>query len=737
MTASKSSSVRFAVRSALLAVCVTTAGGAFAQGAPATGGVEEIVVTAQRRAESIQDVPLSITAQTADDLARSGITDIRDLGNVVPGLSFSTQGPFASPSIRGVQSMIAQAGADSPVAIYIDGVYQPNQLSNVFDLADIEQVEVLRGPQGTLFGRNATGGAITIHTAQPQYVTSGRVSLEYGEFIGSDRDSGDVVAKAYFTAPLIDDKLAFSLSGYYRSVDGFLTNDVTGGQSGEIDSYTVRGKLLYEPTDSMRFLLAVMTSDRDDMYSGATTALNGNGVTSVYPDGVTANQPWHVASGFYQGSSPVYSQQDSVSLKADFDFAGFGTLSSISAYTDNKGRYDVDLDTGTSDECLASFVCLDFAENYPNRTVQQELTFASERYDDFSFIAGAFYYKDDHTFGADIQPVKKPNGKVDRSQPAAVSFAAVTRTRAWALFGEANYDFSDTWHGIAGVRYSSEKKWGEGNFVSRFPTTGDREDSSVTPRISIRHDLSNDTNIYFTYSKGFKSAVLSGIEQSNDVAEPETLNSYEIGMKSSGANYRASAAVYYYDYTDLQAQFWNGTATILANAEGATMAGVEADLTVNLTEAFQVQAGLSWLAEAEYDEFAAVGYSLPMGPTGMVFNIVDATGDRMLKTPEFTANLSASYDADTSVGTFSPSVALFYTTEYWFDVLQRVKQDSYATVNAQVTYVPAGMESLQLSIFGRNLTNEAVFNSTLLGPTADAPIFSPPRQVGVGVSYSF
>jgi iron complex outermembrane receptor protein len=743
MNVSKTASLRCAVRLALIAVGSAQIGIANAQEVIANAeevpetGIEEVVVTAQRRAESIQDVPLSISAQTAEDLNRAGITDIRDLGNVVPGLAFNTQGPFASPTIRGVQSMIAQAGADSPVAIYIDGVYQPNQLSNVFDLSDIEQVEVLRGPQGTLFGRNATGGAITIHTARPDYVTSGRVSLEYGQYTGSDEDAGDMVAKAYFTAPIVDDKLAFSISGYYRSLDGFLTNDVTGGQSGEIDSYTVRAKLLYEPNDSMSFILTGISSDRDDLYSGATTALNGNGVTSVYPDGVVSNQAWHVASDFYKGSSPVYSHQDGIALNADFIFDGAGTLTSITSYTDNDGRYDVDLDTGTSAECLASFVCLDFVEYYPNRTVQQEFSFASEEFGAFSFVAGAFFYKDDHKFAADVQPAKRPNGKPDLSQPAASSFGAVTRTRAWALFGEANYSFSDTWHGIAGLRYSEEKKWGEGNFVPRFPTTGDREDSSWTPRLSIRHDLSDHTNVYFTYSKGFKSAVLSGIEQSNDVAEPETLNSYEIGFKTEGEKYRASGAVYYYDYTDLQAQFWNGTATILANAEGATMAGLEADLTYNVTEAFQFSAGASWLAEAEYDEFAAVGYSLPMSATGMVFNVVDATGERMLKTPEFTANFSASYAADTSAGTFTPSLAVFYTTEYWFDVLRRVKQDDYATLNAQVTYVPAGMDALQLSVFGRNLTNEDYFTSTLLGPTADAPVFSPPRQIGIGATYSF
>jgi iron complex outermembrane receptor protein len=170
----------YAARIAMLTVSILPFGATFADND--AGTIEEIVVTAQRRAEPIQYVPFSVVAQTGADLERAGIVDIRDLGDVVPGLVFITQGPFAQPEIRGVQSTIAQAGADSPIAMYIDGVYQLNQPANVFDLADISQVEVLKGPQGTLFGRNATGGAISIHTIQPSYETKGNVTVDYGYY---------------------------------------------------------------------------------------------------------------------------------------------------------------------------------------------------------------------------------------------------------------------------------------------------------------------------------------------------------------------------------------------------------------------------------------------------------------------------------------------------------------------------------------------------------------------------
>ena len=188
------------------------------------GQIEEILVTAQRRSENIDDVPIAITVADREALRNAGVSDIRDLGSIVAGLTFAGQGGIAVPSIRGMQSRQGQAGNEQPTAIYLDGVYQPNQLVNVLELADVEQVEVLRGPQGTLFGRNNTGGAILVSTKKPQYETEGNLTLDYGYYTGSDQDSGDMTVKGYLTGALIENTLAYSFSGYYRDVEGFLTN---------------------------------------------------------------------------------------------------------------------------------------------------------------------------------------------------------------------------------------------------------------------------------------------------------------------------------------------------------------------------------------------------------------------------------------------------------------------------------------------------------------------------------
>src|SRR6218665_1251336 len=183
----------------------------------------DIVVTAQKRAERLQDVPISLSVQSAERLAEAGVTSTADLSKVVPGLIFAQNEVFSQPAIRGITTNIAVPGAESPVAIYLDGIYISGQTGSFFDLPDVERIEVLKGPQGTLFGRNATGGAIQIITRKPTFETAGSFNVSYGQFTGagSSRSGGEVQAKGFISTPLTS-TLAASLSGYYRTNDGYL-----------------------------------------------------------------------------------------------------------------------------------------------------------------------------------------------------------------------------------------------------------------------------------------------------------------------------------------------------------------------------------------------------------------------------------------------------------------------------------------------------------------------------------
>ena len=229
----------------------------------------EIIVTAQRRAESTTDVPISLTVRNQQQLTQLGIQSIRDLHVGTPGLRIDRNGVSLQPSIRGVTALDGNPGNDANVAIYVDGVYRPNPAANNIDLPDVEQIEVLKGPQGTLFGRNATGGAIRITTARPSYTPGGSATVGYGSF-------NDVTARGTLTGPIVGNSIAASLSGYYEHNDGYLHDLTRGGaHTGGLESYLVRGKILIDPAPGVSVLLSAHYSRRIDG-SLAGQPFNGN-----------------------------------------------------------------------------------------------------------------------------------------------------------------------------------------------------------------------------------------------------------------------------------------------------------------------------------------------------------------------------------------------------------------------------------------------------------------------------
>jgi iron complex outermembrane recepter protein len=706
--------------------------------APDTNNSElgEIVVTAMRREESIKDVPISITALSNQDLANAGISDIRDLGNITPGLVFTSQAGFASPEIRGVQSQIGVAGAEQPTAIYIDGVYQPNPAANIMDIGDVDNIEVLKGPQGTLFGRNATAGAIIIHTVDPTFETKGDFTLSNGVYSGSGaRTSDDVLVKGYVTGPLIGRTLAGALAGSYEYVPGYLTDDINGSRSGEILKYDIRAKLLLEPTDDLKFLLIGSYVNRHDE-TVATQPLRGNTVAAFYPDAVVPTEPYHVASPFRDGAGQLYVTEETVALKADWDFGEHvGVLTSHSSYLDINVTDDTPVAAAQSALCVASFNCVLFNEGFPSTTLQQELNFTSAHYGSVSFVAGALYYHDSARLLTNLNPPLTSQGDV--AGPGPVLDDATVITESYAGFGEATFDATQDLHLIGGIRYSSDKSIGQGNLVARFPTTGPVVNDATTPRASIRYDINPQANVYFTYSQGFKSAVLDSSTQGNDVSKPEKLTSYEVGTKIGTGRLVFSADAFYYDYRDLQVQFFNGEAAILTNAPKATIWGFEGDSNIQLSSSLNLHLTAAALPHAQYDSFpSGVAYALPNSPMGMTQVPVDASGHRMLKTPKLTASASLNYVTRMTSGDIDYSATYSYVTNYFFDLLQRVDTGNYGILNGTIGYSPTG-SGVKVSVFAKNLTGKVYFSSAVVDNESDGVTYAPPREIGVEINYRF
>lgn len=722
-----------------------------------TGELGEILVTAQRRSERLRDVPLSITAQTGDDLAKSGITNLRELGNTVPGLIFTTQGGISAPTIRGIQSTLGQAGADSPTALYVDGVYQPNILANVMDIADIERVEVLKGPQGTLFGRNATAGAIMIHTTEPSFTTKGAISISDGLYFGA-KTSHDVVAKGYVTGPLVDGLLAGGLSGYYEYVPGYFQNDVTGGRTGKIEKYIVRAKLLLTPSDNLSFLLSGLYSNRDDDSGFAVQPLYGLSIAGAqvlsdpnnpssplvpaFPDAIVPKKVWHTASQLKDGVGKLHAKQSAVSFKAEWNAGDeVGTFSSMTAYSDTKADLVVDIHGAYAPSCVATFACIIYEEDYPSKTFQQELNFSSAKWGAFSLVAGAFYYTDKNFIGNNINPPLDSEGNVAGRGP--VYFSSTIKTKAAAGFGELNVDATDNLHLIGGIRYSWEKRTGYGDIVPVFPTTGPLVAKSWTPRFSVRYDVSSSANVYATFSKGFKSGVLDSTGQSNFSVRPEKVTSYEVGVKIGTPTFSLSADAFYYDYTDLQVQFFDGVNSILKNAADAQIYGFEGDLNWRMNDEFGVRLTGAWLPRAKYKDFAGgVAYDFPgqdgvIPATGLQQVVVDASGDRMIKAPKFSGSAALSYDKEIGSGKIDANLTVAYVSNYFFDLLHKVNTKGYATVNGVIGYSPTG-SGMRFTVFGKNMLNKKYFAGTLLGnQVLGDTVYSPPAQFGVGVDFKF
>lgn len=704
----------------------------------------EIIVTAQRRAENQKDVPISIVAQTGADLKAAGISNLRDLGVVAPGLAFTSQGPFAEPNIRGVSTTLSQAGAESPIAIYIDGVYQPNQIGNLFDLPDVAQVEVLKGPQGTLFGRNATGGAIMIHTRDPEYKTTGSLSVDVGSFTGDGVKSAiHVRTSAFVTTPLVEDVLAVSLSGSYEYTPGYLIDVLTGDNTGLIRSWTTRGKVLFEPTDTLHFLVSGYYSKRKDG-SGSVAATTGVSVASQYPDAVLPTRPWQVASEMANSQQIASTTSRGVSLKADLDVGEAGTLSSLTSYSYTNGLILSEVDGAYSPSCVAVFACISpyVVEFGPSKTFQQEVTFTSKDLGPVHFTVGGLYYSDKSALSSWVNP-PLVNGQLVGSAPYGAPYYTNTyvKTKALAGFGELTWNVTDALHLTGGLRYSWEERSGFGSALGG-PTIefgNNPHWTSWTPRISLRYDVTPEANVYATYSKGFKSGVLNALNLSDDIAQPEKLTSYEVGAKFSNSRASLNVAAFYYDYRDLQIQFFLGLANTIGNADSARIYGFDIDGSFKLTDDLSIRAAGSWVPHAAYRNYTnGVAFVFPMGPFGLTTDAaVDASGLRVLKTPRFTGNVTLNYDHEVgSGGKLDGNLTFYYSSGFNWNLVERARTTRYATISAQVGYTPVD-SGARFGLYVRNLTNKAYVTSTTLSAQGDTYGYGAPREIGASLSYQF
>jgi iron complex outermembrane receptor protein len=777
------SRVRLTQALLLGAAAAALGGGALAQTAPAPQSsgpvIGEVIVTAQHRTERLHDVPISITARTAEQLEQSHVTTMEDLNTVAPGVRIDDAGEYVQPAMRGVAATTIGPGADAPVAIYLDGVIQPNMQTTHFDFADLDHIEVYKGPQGTLYGRNATGGAIAFFTKAPSFHPHGDFEVGYGAY-------NDFSARGFITGPIIGDVLAGSLAAYYESHEDYNYNIVTKKHAEGLHSLTLRAKLLFKPTNWATFTLTGGYVDRKDTDPADGVPLNGNSI-AILDQSPTHNvyvttKPHDVALNV---QIPIHLKVESVVLNSQFKIGDWGTLTSITSdqYNWDFGPFDDDRTYDLNGAHDAAYLNVQ-----KDPTFTEDVNFTSRKFGPFSFILGGSYFYDNDKW----RPVKVagPNGStlalINEDQPV----------KAYAIYTEGTYDITHQLVLTAGIRYSWEHRDaseslfipnGAGGFVLfeqgfHQPST---TFTSVIPRVSLRYDITPRTNIYFTYSQGFKSGGtsggtlyyttaganfigvpgLAGVKASNgSTFKPENITAYEAGIKSNiTSRLTVNAAAYYYDYTNLQVQIDEGfTSKITENAATARIYGLDADLTARLTDEFSVTAGVA-LTSAHYVKYVGASVLMPYsalnntndptgiyrstcllpstqggngGPAGNCNYKTDASGKSLPRAPDFTLQLSADYKKVFSAGTFDINGNLYYSGRIYFDSFQRVSQSPYAVLALQASFQPAGTH-LKFIAWGKNVTNTTYLVSLYEDSQSDGAGYAPPATYGVAIQYSF
>lgn len=685
--------------------------------AVADGSGQEIVVTAQRRSERLRDVPASLTVQTGEALERSGVDSSTNLTLAVPGLVISQGGSQTIPTMRGISSLNSSIGNDPSVVIYVDGVYQPSQSANTFDLPDVLRVEALKGPQGTLYGRNATGGVISIITREPTFTPQGAMSLSYGSF-------DQVIFRGRVSGPLIGDTVAGAFSVGFLDQDGYNEDLLRGGYIGRKNSLSFRGRLLFRPTDNFSVLLSAWYSESYDESGQTGNAIDGNS-TGNAAGFLTPSEPWQVALDVIPF---IDMSQRGASLRMNWDL-GFAELTSLTAVNSNR------IETFVPSEYSAQPGANYFGFK-PDDMFTQDFQLASTGSGPLRWIVGGSLYRNEAFYTPFV--IQAPGGN------PTVYWLQVD-SASWAVFGELTYSLTDRFHITAGLRYTQDEKTAYGDLVVAEPAQITERDSrswtNLSPRVALRYELTDTTNLYFTYSEAFKSGAYNANSIGAPAVDPETVSGFEGGIKTSlfRGRLQAELAYFNYNYQNIQVSSNVGGIGRLQNAASASIEGMEASLSFRATDELSFSLGAS-LLDTAYGEFPGAIINVPKFlnglPNGNANATVDLTGFPLVRSPEWTVNLTTNYLRQFETGQLDATLTIYSSAEMAYEISNRIRQPAYTLVNASVGWT-FGDSNMRFGLWARNLTNEAVYNSVFINVAADGAAYAPPRQVGAIVSYSF
>jgi iron complex outermembrane receptor protein len=753
----------------LLALSSGMASPAMAQGAPSTASagsasttprVAEVVVTAEKRSENIQDVPVTVTAISPQVAEMFAVTSTQNLQTAVTGLNYQITNGIAEPHIRGVGLNSVNPGEENSVATYIDGVYIASFLASLASLNNIQDIEIDKGPQGTLFGRNATAGVIAITTKNPSdqfhfIATAGYAS--YNTWTTSDYITGGV-------AP----NLAADLAIYYQDqLTGYGKNLSTGKDIGKQGSFAVRNKWFWTPDPHDDVTLAMDFEQNWGSYNvsfrpAPGTSTNLSGTNRALPFG----GPFVAPPGRYDIDVPLdpftREIQGGVSLTVHHDF-GFADFKSISAYRQELTHTLFSIDPGPTP--------VEFGEYHrPEQQFSQEVQLSSESSSVIKWIIGAYYFWDRSAqqpfdvYGPAANLAFCGNVAVNcyidvRTGETASSKAGYAQATApLRVLGNTNLTI--------GLRYTSEDRGAFGSIplllgvpptgtflasLANFSAPGVPNHETfdrMTYRISLDHRFTDDFMIFASYNEGFKSGGFNISNAGTPPVKPEILYATEAGFKSDlfDRRVRFNASAFYYDYKDIQVSEFQQFNIIETNGAGATLYGVDVDTQAAVNNNLTLRGGFEWLSD-RFNSFPnAPGYTPVPIALGGGFTAINnpatglpgfnASGKQIPFAPTLTANAAATYKIPTPKGPLDFTISYYHNSGSYTSAnnISVLRVPEYDLVNLIAGWTSPD-NKYRISVFVDNLTDEGYINS--FPPTSANPggwaevIYGPPRTVGV------
>lgn len=741
--------------------------------------LEEIVVTAQKREQGLQDTPIAVSVYTRDAMANKGIENISELANFTPNLTFDTTSPIGGLSsgaavfIRGIGNTDFSLTTDPGVGIYVDGVYMSRSVGGVLDVLDVERIEVLRGPQGTLFGRNTIGGALNISSRKPTEVLSGNAEVTAGNFNRLD-------IRASIDIP-VGDKIRSSIALSSKNRQGYVDRVFAGGdKQGDEERLSARANIVFDLSEQWDFQLMLDHSKVNEASAASAAA----GFTVQFPDG-TPGGAGVIGYGLAQfgdiAQGLAYLQQFVTSAKDDKTYsngrsgskmeingaagmANFHAASFDLKYTASlrKTRAEFYSDPDNAPVSITEV----YNPEYEHEQISHELQISGEMLDGgLKYVAGLFYFEEQGVDNVFV-PLHLPSPDLSTGFAAGLSNFAAVDNESRAVYLQLDYQLNDIMAFTAGVRNTRDKKHYRytqyigadiaGNPLPFFPGAVNQfgvftpglnpligngsgqisdEFKQTSFKFGVNAQLADGTLWYYSFSQGFKSGgfVLRYVESQSEPLgfEPETLDAHEIGLKWQGWDdrLRINSAIFSAEYDEIQVTFFDRLGgPVTANAGTAEIRGFEVELTALLTENLLVDLGYGY-TDAKYSRINPI--------TGLSSAI--STDAKLVNTPEHSLNVGLDYSFVVFDQSLSARMDYSYTDDIYNDSQNSpfLHQKSLGLWNASLRLELS--DQFQLKIFAENISDKRyiISGNSNYGLGFHSAVYSQPRMLGASLKYNF